>query len=352
MRKYINIMVPLLRAEPQVSSLEVLVPDQSLSCVDSIVKAQSWTDGPGSNEVKGAIRALRPDVVFIPTARWIDCGDIPVVTMVRNMEPLVAPFTGNSPYDSLKNLARRGGARLACRRSQRIIAVSKMVRSFLVEQWHTSPDRIGVVHHGVEDPLAGDAARKPQGWPDDRPVLFAAGSIRPMRGIEDAISAVSGASDVSRELALCIAGEPHPSSRRYDARLHSMVRDLELQDRVIWLGQLGLSEMAWGFQNCVALLMTTRVEACPNVALEAMSYGCTIVSTDSPPMPEIFCDAARFYPAGRPTVLAEEIAQVVNMPPSEREPMRRAALTRAKDFDWRTTASRTATELARAINGK
>ena len=63
--------------------------------------------------VKSKIRETALYVVFVPTARWIDCGQIPFVTMIRNMEPLSIPFGGNSLLGAFKNVDRAYSAKKA-----------------------------------------------------------------------------------------------------------------------------------------------------------------------------------------------------------------------------------------------
>ena len=55
------------------------------------------------------------DVLFVPTARTVRCPGVPRVTMMRNMEPVTVPFTGNTVAESLRNMARAAARRAAGR---------------------------------------------------------------------------------------------------------------------------------------------------------------------------------------------------------------------------------------------
>src|SRR5205085_10635944 len=131
---------------------------------------------------------LAPDVVFFPTARLVDCGRVPTVVMVRNMEPLTVPFGGNSWRESLRNLVRARAARRACERATRVIAVSDFVRWFVTGRWGLPASRVGRVYHGVTPPDPASEMVPPSLRSVNR-FVFTAGSIRPARGLEDLIRA-------------------------------------------------------------------------------------------------------------------------------------------------------------------
>jgi len=116
--KYLVNLVPLLRQDPRVTKLDVFVPEGVLlpAHCGSLRMWPKRDGAAGFPTLRGTLASLAPDVVFFPTARLVDCGAIPTVVMVRNMEPLLVPFGGNGWRESLRNLARarvahRGGAR-------------------------------------------------------------------------------------------------------------------------------------------------------------------------------------------------------------------------------------------------
>ncbi len=280
-----------------------------------------------------------PDVVFIPSSVHLDFGAIPVVTMVRNMAPLELPFGGSSLADAPRNLVRFFLARRACRRSERVIAVSNHVRDFLVDRWKLDPQRVAVVYHGVD---AGRPGRRPEALPDDgSPFLFTAGSVRPARGLEDLADTIS---QIPAGYRIVIAGEPDRETERYASRL----RRRFASEQVLWLGHLAAQEMAWCFKNAHLFVMTSRAEACPNTVLEALAHRCLSVSTDQPPMPEFFHDAAVFYRRGDQRDLARAIGQCLALTESARNEMRERAIARSRCFTWASTVGGTLRELRRA----
>lgn len=338
-RKYLDCLVPLLRNEPGVDSVEVFVPPQMVR-----PGYRTWPQGDdlrGFRQLRRAVAALEPDVIFIPTARVLRAGRTPVVTMVRNMEPLEVPFGGNTLAEGMKNMARAAAARVACLRSDRVIAVSQHVRDFLVEHWHIPEQRVGTVYHGIDQP--GDQPVLP--LTQDR-FLFTAGSIRPARGLEDVIEALA---ELPEDLHLLIAGAVDRGAEHYAARMRSLAERKQVSSRIRWAGHLDAASMSWCFRNAAAFVMTSRAEACPNVVLEALVNGAVSVSTSHPPMPEFFGGTASYYFERDAEHLAAQLGQVLELPESAREERRNAARARVAHFTWQATARATLAELRRAI---
>ena len=353
--KYMRRMVPRLLSHPGISSLEVFLPAPTRERLrHEAWPSHSWPVEDawrGYPRLKRAVRETRPDVIFIPTASWVHFGATPVVTMVRNMEPLEAPFGGNPLREAARNLARRAMARRACRRAARVIAVSEHVRDFLVSRWHIAREKVPVIYHGVDagDPRpvatapTGLAARLPEEF------VFSAGSIRPARGLLDLIEALPRLRAGSFPVITVIAGQVDPGMGHHQATLQARARQLGVADRLIWAGRLSDGDMQRCYDACSIFVMTSRAEACPNIALEAMSRGCACVSVDRPPMPEFFGDGALYYRAGDAAGLASVIDRALQDRPMLRT-LRTVASGRARQFTWEATTRQTVAELQRAIS--
>ncbi|MDQ2945653.1 MAG: glycosyltransferase, partial [Acidobacteriota bacterium] len=100
--------------------------------------------------------------------------------------------------------------RLACQRAQHVIAVSEYVKNFLTVKWSIPKAKIGVVPHGVELPVAPHDAVRPKLLPMlEQPFFFTAGSLRPARGLQDAIQALASFNKTKTDkFYLVIGGAP------------------------------------------------------------------------------------------------------------------------------------------------
>ena len=345
-RKYLDHLVPILRKQLGVEALDVYVPSDIATAGEA-----TWPAGDdlrGFRSLRQVIAERRPDVVFIPTARVLRVGGIPVVTMVRNMEPLEVPFEGNAVVEGAKNVMRAAAARFACRRADRVIAVSDHVRDFLVERWRVPAERIGVIRHGVDPAPETELPVPPVLAPlAGKRFLFTGGSIRPARGLEDVVRALGS---VGSEVHLVIAGTVDRGAEHYERAMKRLAEELGVASRILWAGHLGAQEMSWSFRNAAAFVMTSRAEACPNIVLEALAQGAVSVSTDHPPMPEFFADAAVYYRERNAGDLASRLVETLAMAEPERQRLRERARERAGTFTWDATARATVAELQRAID--
>lgn len=354
-RSYLRHLVPLLLERPEVNAMRVLLPPAGAGewngPADLVRAWPAAEQGDPSRWIQAQLADFRPDVVFVPTARRFRFRDVPTVVMVRNMEPLLCPVRGNPPLEALRNLARREVARRACHAAERVMAVSDFVRSFLVDRWNVPGERVGVVRHGVTHDLPAESLAAPAGANDlaDGRWLFTAGSIRPARGLEDALEAMASLVPRRPDLMLAIAGEPDPATSGFASRLRRRAGHMGLGDRVRWLGRISAAEMGWCFRNAGAFVMTSRAEACPNTVLEAMAHGAIAVSTTQPPMPEFFDDTASYYAPRDAAGLARAVETALALPPEARAERRAAAVRRARGFTWPGTAQATVAELQRAL---
>lgn len=350
-RKYLQNILPLLAKDYRVDGLEVYIPiDHDIFSNKTFTLHNIPVDNFSNRKVwiRNKLVVSQPDVIFIPSAMWINCGQIPMITMIQNMEPLIVPFQENPLKECIKNIGRYMINLHACRKANRVIAISKFVKTFLIEQWRVAEARIGLVYHGID--FTTQAA-------DDHgvivslkslPFLFTVGSVRPARGLEDIIKAFA-LLKIAQPVRLAIGGNVDRGMEPYFNKLQKMAINLGIADRIHWLGKLNDLEMTWCYSHCDAFIMTSRVEACPNIALEAMGHGCVSIASENPPLPEFFGVSALYYPPKDSTALARQIQAVKSMRQTERAAMSSAARDIASRFSWEICAQKTVTELQKVL---
>jgi len=352
-RKYLLKLIPLLLEKNEISSLRVYVPENTEMDADPSVihywKASRFQLGYSS--IKKNLGKFKPDLIFVPTARKFSYKNVPVVNMVRNMEPLLVPFGANPLSEKIINIMRAWVAKRSTVKADRTIAVSNHVKDFITSQWSVSPDKVGVVYHGV-NPLS-DIKKKPEkpaNIPEDTSFLFTGGSIRPARGLEDLIQALPGILEHKPGLKLVIAGKSDPGMQFYQDEITDLAKSLGVYHQIIWCGHLLPYQMAWCFQNCEVFVMTSRAEACPNIVLEALTHGTLSVSTDTDPMPEFFQGHAIYYHSGDPSALADGVNRMFKKSDSEIRKLRTLGKEWASYFTWQRCADSTIMELKKVLN--
>jgi len=352
-RKYLQNILPLMAKDKRVGGLDVYIPSGHADIIsnnaftlhnipaDSVSKKKVW--------LKSELAKRQFDVIYIPSAMWINFDQTPIVTMIQNMEPLVVPFQGNPLNECIKNIGRYMANLYACKRARRVIAISKFVKAYLTKKWGIASDCIGLVYHGID--------RATQVRADDHVAiaslksfqfLFTAGSIRPARGLEDIIRALA-IINMEQPTQLVIGGNVDPGMEPYFSKLKKMAENLGIAEMISWAGKLNDYKMAWCFSHCEAFIMTSRVESFGMIAGEAMAHGCVCISSDNPCLPEIFGSSALYYPPKDFATLAKQIKSVISIGQAERAAMSHGAKDVASKYSWEVCARKTVDELEKSL---
>lgn len=302
-------------------------------------------------ELHSSLSVFAPDVMFVPIARPVRFLDVPVVTMIQDMAPLV-PHSWYGGVERIKMIIRRMEAGRAVRTAARVIAISGFVRDMLAKDWAVGPESTDLIYFG--SPAAGDAAEKPGNFPAGREdFVFTAGSIEPYRGLEDLIECAKCCLDRGEPAPrIIVAGTARTGMLPYEKRLKEAAGRAGVSRYFHWAGQLPEAEMTWYYRHCAAFVMTSRVEACPNVALEAMACGALLVAADNPPLPEFFSDSAVYYSPGDGRALCETLLKCLALSPDRKLAASGRARERSLGFSWDIAADKTITSLARAAAGR
>ena len=270
------------------------------------------------------------------------------VAMVRNMEPF---FHGQYPYTleaRLRNRLLYASTRRYLARADHVIAVSNFARQ--TAQAHIGiPDaRISTIHHGRDQTFCAQPGTDDQQILEelhvDRPYVFSCGSLLPYRRVEDVIDAFHTLhAEVAPDSLLVLAGTG--SDRRYVRTVMQRVAGSPVGAAIRYLGQVPPAAMRVLYRRARVFVMATEIEACPNIAIEALSSGCAVLAADTAVGREMFADAADYYERRAVPELASRLRNLWQSE-SRQEAMRGAALRRAMDFSWEACARSTATLLA------
>lgn len=362
--KYLRNVIPRMSKHDDVEAILCATPES--------IGAQDWFD-PMPNVRFANCKPLRflhyssdsllyrhleeflPDVIFVPVERSFRFGEVPVVNMIQNMESFVTNIHGDPLGERLKKSIQYVAGKHAIKKTNRVIAISNFVSDFIVMRWNIPNEKIGLVYHGIDVKKNEDGYKPdilPEGW--HYKFLFTAGSIRLARGLEDLLLAMKHLTSQGIDIVrLVIAGETGGSSMiSYQKKLKTWIQTNNLSDRICWAGSLNQKEMAWCYQNCSAFVMTSRVESFGMIGGEAMSHGCICIAADNPCLPELFGDAAIYYPPKDGKALAKTIETVLAWDDDKHKAMSEKAKKRAAEFSWDVCAEKTVAVLAKAAESR
>ena len=196
-----------------------------------------------------------------------------------------------------------------------------------LENLGVDPERIRVLRNGVDlsmfRPLDRDAARERLGFRG--PTILSVGHLVPRKGHDLVIRALSGLSEAS----LVVVGEgPEQSS------LVNLARELEVDDRVRFLGSIEHERMCEIYSAADVLVLASDREGWANVLLESMASGTPVVASAIWGTPEIVRSPAAgvLLPDRQPQTIVDTVRALLRNLPARAE-----TRAYAEGFDWSQT---------------
>jgi len=226
-----------------------------------------------------------------------------------------------------------------------MLASTAEERLQLAELYGAEPSRVEIVPPGVDHsmfrPSRGEGAllRQRLGL-EDRPLLLFVGRIQPLKGVDVAIRALAALDD--RRSALVVVGGPSgPSGAAESNRLHELVFELGLGDRVVFLPPQPHDGLADFYRAADVCVVPSRSESFGLVALEAAACGTPVVAAAVGGLRSLVADGvtgflvdgheAAYYAAPLSLLLRDRDLAIE---------MGEAAVARSGRYSWSITAAR------------
>lgn len=166
-----------------------------------------------------------------------------------------------------------------------------------------------------------------------KPTFIAMGQRSPYKSLETLVHAMRLIPKENRPRLIMTGSHGRDPLTPLVARLE-LQEDIEL---LSWIEDVELRELmctSWG------LVETTVAAGFGMPAVEAMSMGIPVISSDIPVFREILDDAALFYEAGNPSALAAVLNRAISRP-EELEALSTLGPARASRYSWSRTARET-----------
>lgn len=185
-----------------------------------------------------------------------------------------------------KSILKRGEA-LGAKRSDGIITVSKILKTYVKERYDIDAEYIpnGANVRGTRGG-AGDIGRfglKPGGY------VLTVGRIIRDRGLHHVIEAFK---QIPGEIKLVLVGSETPHTA-YTEELVEMA-----DGRVVFTGNVFGEALEDLYQNCLLYVLASFVEGLPITVCEAMAHGSPLLLSDIPENREVGGDAGMYFNAG------------------------------------------------------
>jgi glycosyltransferase involved in cell wall biosynthesis len=301
----------------------------------------------------GLLRRMNSRLVHLPDPpgtpmdrrqrRIVTCHDLIPLVLAKDY---LSPLPGS-------RLLQRARDRARYQTAARVIAISDATRHDLIEQLGIPPERIDVVHHGVDherfSPLNGpdelEVLQRELGISAPYLLYLGAGDARKNLALFVRAYAKSG---VAKDVSLVLAG---PLSKRKRERLRREAELSGVADRVRLLGYTDEKYVAPLYRQCLAHIFPSSYEGFGLTVLEAMACGAPTLTTAFSSLGEVAGDAALTLTELELEPFARELTRLVSDAELRRD-LRRRGLEHARKFTWERCAAQTLGCYQRALDAE
>lgn len=163
----------------------------------------------------------------------------------------------------------------ACRKAALIFTVSEFSKGRIVDWSGINPDKVKVVYNGVSSAFHQDVQPYLPGFP----YIFIVGNRKLHKNEDRALRAFAQA-DIDKNIHVLFSGKPSD-------QLVNTAKEVQIEDRVKFLGRLSEDELASTYKGALCLLFPSLYEGFGLPVIEAMACGTPVITSNTTSLVEI-----------------------------------------------------------------
>ena len=280
------------------------------------------------------------DVFFSPTHYLPLFSVVPSVVSIFDLSYLKYPelFKKKDLYQ-LKIWGR-----YSIKRAKAVITISESSKNAIIEEYKLASDKVHVVYPGIKELINNreinmtDLQKK---YGIKKNFILFVGTIQPRKNIARMVEAISQIP----ELELIVVGK---KGWQYEGILDSP-RKFGVENRVKFLEFVPDEELSELYKNAICFVLPSLYEGFGLPILEAMKYGCPVVTSNTSSLPEAGGDAALYFDPEDSSDIAEKIKKLLS-DDKLKEDMIEKGYKQAKKFSWEKAAKETLHVLKEVVN--
>ena len=272
--------------------------------VQKVIMPQRWYSLAEQLVWPRLIHYYHLDMLHVPHFNAPLICPCPLVITIHDLILTKFPSRRSSTLSPLlywfKNLAYRIVISRAVKQAKMIITVSEFTKKDIVQQFNVPSEKIKVIYNG----LSTTSLSSPYDFKADRDILLRynikapyflyVGSAYPHKNLEWLVQLFIKWSEQHTGYQLVLVGEHD----YFYERLIKFIVDLSERQRVgdiICPGFVPDESLAALYRQAAVYVFPSRYEGFGLPPLEAMSYGCPVLASDSSCLPEILGPAAVYF---------------------------------------------------------
>jgi glycosyltransferase involved in cell wall biosynthesis len=223
--------------------------------------------------------------------------------------------------------------RKSVRVSQQLLAVSNATRAELNHRLGVPEGKITTVHSGKPNPTGSVREIRPR-----QPFIISVGTLEPRKNLIAVLSAYASLKNcILNPPTLVLVGRKGWG----DLPLEQVISNYDLEQNVVMLGYVSDMELAALYTLAQALIYPSLREGFGLPVLEAMTYGCPVITSNSSSLPEIAGNAAILVDPHSHEDLCRAMYELI-LDPERQHILAQRGIQRAAQFSWENCAQQTA----------
>lgn len=275
----------------------------------------------------------RPDIFFTPTHYAPRFSPIPTAISIMDLSFIHFPelFAKKDLYQLVN------WTKYSVKNASKIFTISQSSKDDIIDVYGIEDKKIFVTYPGIKEGtnakiLTMDDLRKKFGI--DKDYILFVGTLQPRKNIVKLIEAFS---KIEREnLILIIVGK---KGWLYEDIL-SAPQKFGVGERVKFLDFVEDKDLPSLYKNALCFVLPSLYEGFGLPVLEAMKYGCPVLTSNVSSLPEAGGDAAIYFDPTDAEDIASKIQKVISNPKLRQELIEKG-YNQIKKFSWEKTAKET-----------
>ncbi len=228
----------------------------------------------------------------------------------------------------------------AITKSKKTLVPSNYVSDLLVREWKVSEKKITVTPEAVDNNISLIAGKINKNRIEQiikkfnirSPYIFYVGNAHPHKNVEKLIKVFREIKGRYRYLQLVLAGPDHFFWQR-------IKNEYQYPD-IKFIGKVSDEQLVALYKNAQVFVMPSFEEGFGIPLLEAMAFGCPVVSSDAGSLKEVGGDAALYFDPYDQGSMVSQVSQVLNSERIRKELVAKGKI-RVKEFSWEKLARQT-----------
>lgn len=213
-----------------------------------------------------------------------------------------------------------------------IIAISKNTKKDILKFYSVPENKISVIYHGNK--IINNSNIISNKYKKNKKFFLYIGKRGGYKNFTSLVYAIHNILIKENIFLICIGGGPQ------NANEIALLKRLNVERNVIFLPKIKDDELGFYYSNAISLIYPSKYEGFGLPILEAMSFGCPVLLSNSSVFPEIAGDAGLYFDPNKIYSISEAVNNILYSV-ALRDSLVKKGLARVKMFNWMDTYYKT-----------